>query len=41
MKNSLKNLTEVLSEKGEILTSTQTTAVKGGCGCDLRKPPIK
>ena len=41
MKNSLKDLTVVLSERGKILTTTQTTAVKGGCGCDLRKPPLR
>ena len=38
MKNSLKTLTTVLTEKGTTLTKAQTTAVKGGCGCDIRKP---
>jgi hypothetical protein len=37
MKNSLKNLTVALTEKGKILTPTATAAIKGGCGCDIRK----
>jgi hypothetical protein len=37
MKKSLKNLTVVLTEKGKALTQAESAAIKGGCGCDIRK----
>jgi hypothetical protein len=41
MKSSLTNLTVVLTGKGKTLTQAETCAIKGGCGCDIRKPPLR
>lgn len=38
MKIALKNLSAILTEKGKTLTETETKAVKGGCGYDIRRP---